>query len=387
MSSRTQFPTLDNVYLMKKSRLKLFFIFPLLWKPLKVSFAKKYELLSTHYAGDIFTTSGTRHRNLPISKFRFHSEIAGPSPLTKHIKRLFAEILLPLYLYWPRSTVDVVITYDPYASGLAGLILKFFFRAKLIVEVNGDYHKREPSKNTIKKWIMRLVFHLSLRASDAVKTLNRDQQDYFTKLLAGKRVYRFPDFVVSEYFQDLECYQGNYILSVGFPFDLKGMDILIRAFKLIAHKHEQMKLRIMGYCPEEELRKYKQIAQDDQRIEFIKPGWVEDVGEQMRGCYVLVNAARSEAMGRIHVEAMACRKPIIATRTNGGMECVDDGRTGFLCEIENIEDLARKLDCLLSNAELAAEMGRAGLERMQERFSEEKYVSSFVAMIEEVVRG
>jgi len=387
MSSRTQFPTLDNVYLMKKSRLKLFFIFPLLWKPLKVSFAKKYELLSTHYAGDIFTTSGTRHRNLPISKFRFHSEIAGPSPLTKHIKRLFAEILLPLYLYWPRSTVDVVITYDPYASGLAGMILKLFFRTKLIVEVNGDYHKMDAPTNMFKKTLMGLAFRLSLKYSDAIKVLNTDQEKYLKRRLPGKRIYRFPEFVASEYFQDLECYQGNYILSVGFPFDLKGMDILIRAFKLIAHKHEQMKLRIMGYCPEEELRKYKQIAQDDQRIEFIKPGWVEDVGEQMRGCYVLVNAARSEAMGRIHVEAMACRKPIIATRTNGGMECVDDGRTGFLCEIENIEDLARKLGCLLSNAELAAEMGRAGLERMQERFSEEKYVSSFVAMIEEVVRG
>jgi glycosyltransferase involved in cell wall biosynthesis len=111
---------------------------------------------------------------------------------------------------------------------------------------------------------------------------------------------------------------------------------------------------------------------------------MEDVGEQMKGCYALVNAARSEAMGRVHVEAMACGKPIVATRTNGGLECIEDGKTGLLCAIGDVRDLAAKLDELLSNHDRANQMGLAGKIRTQEMFSEKAYAATFRAMLEEV---
>jgi glycosyltransferase involved in cell wall biosynthesis len=143
----------------------------------------------------------------------------------------------------------------------------------------------------------------------------------------------------------------------------------------------------MGYCPASELVKYKEIAGDHPRITFIKPGWIEDVGEQIRGCYALVNAARTEAMGRVHIEAMACGKPIVATRTNGAGLCVADGQTGLLCEIDDAEDLAEKLDQLLSDPELAHRMGEAGRVRMEQTFSEERYIEAFRSMIEEIAES
>ena len=104
----------------------------------------------------------------------------------------------------------------------------------------------------------------------------------------------------------------------------------------------------------------------------------------MRGCYALVNAARTEAMGRVHVEAMACGKPIIATRTNGALECIEDGQTGLLCAVGDVADLAAKLDELLSNPNRAARMGNAGKMRMRNIFSEGKFVEACHAMLEEV---
>jgi glycosyltransferase involved in cell wall biosynthesis len=280
-----------------------------------------------------------------------------------------------------------VIVYDPYVSGLIGVVLKVLFHTKLIVEVNGDYHRLEPSKRFIKRTLTKVAFYLSLRSSDAIKVLNGDQEGYFRNRFPSKPVYRFSDFVASEYFESLETYQGDYLLSVGHPFHLKGMDILIQAFKLVSRKHQGMKLRIMGFCPEEEIITYKLLAGDRSRIEFVKPGWIEDVGEQMRGCYALVNAAYTEAMGRVHLEAMACKKAVVATRTNGGMEYIEHGRTGLLCEVGNVEDLAEKLDFMVSNADAAKEMGDAGFERLRTEYSEERYTQSFIAMVEEVING
>jgi glycosyltransferase involved in cell wall biosynthesis len=76
---------------------------------------------------------------------------------------------------------------------------------------------------------------------------------------------------------------------------------------------------------------------------------------------------------------------VVATRTSGGLDYIRDGETGLLCEIDDIEDLARKLDCLLSNPKLAVAMGEAGFERLQREFSEEHYKRAFLTRIAEVV--
>lgn len=366
-----------------QSRFNLIFLCPRVYRPLKTNYGKMFELLSKKQcAGYIFTLSGSRH-HLSLGNFRFYAEKVGSNVVSRRLRGLWIQVLFPLWLLW-NTRVDVISAYDPYGSGFAGVILKLFFRTKLIVEINGEDYL-ETAEPFLKKWIQQLFFTLSIRFADAVKVLNRNQESLIRQYAPGKKVYRFSNFVATEYFQSLECYQGDYLLSVGYPFHLKGMDVLIRAFRLISKKHPTIKLRIMGYSPDEELARYRELAQHDPCIEFVKAGWVEDVGEQMRGCYALVHAARREAMGRVQLEAMACRKPVIATRTNGSLDYIQDGHTGLLCEIDNVEELAQKMDYLLAHPELALQMGQAGFQRLCAEFSEELYINTFLAMVEEVV--
>jgi glycosyltransferase involved in cell wall biosynthesis len=363
----------------------LVFLFPRQYRPLKPNFAKCFQNLSETFCGYIFTTSGERHRGLAIGNFRLYSERAAPSSLIVVLRRLWLQALLPLAVVRNGARVDAVVSYDPYASGLAASLLSTLLRARLIVEVRGDFHKTEPSQHPVKKRLMRLALAVSVHFADALRVLNRDQESYFRRRYPSKRVFRFSPFIAEEYFTSLDCYQGDYLLSVGHPYDLKGMDVVIKAFRLVAARHRGIKLKIMGYCPEDELRRYRELASGEPAIEFIRPGWIEDVGDLLRGCYALVNAARSEAFGRVHLEAMACQKPVVATRTNGAMECVEDGVTGLLCEIDNVADLAAQLDALLGDPARAARMGRAGFERFQRLYSERIYTQSVVSMIEEVL--
>jgi len=366
---------------------QILFLFPLVYRPLKVNFAKRFALLSEWYYGYIFALSGGKQRNLPVSDFLFHSERSGNSSANRILLGAWLQIAVPLQLLWGKSPVGTVIAYDPYRSGVAALVLKYVLRCKMIVEMNGEYHRTEPGRNYVSKVIMRLLLTVVLRGADAVKVLNDNQEAFCRRLFPHKSVFQFPDFVATEYFESLDSYQGDYLLSVGQPFDLKGMDVLIEAFQRLAKKHQKTKLRIMGHCPNDILEKYKAMARGHPRIEFIAAGWIEDVGEQMRGCYALVNAARSEAMGRVHVEAMACAKPIVATRTNGATLCVEDGQTGLLCAIDDIGDLAAKLDELLSDPHRADLMGQVGKARMKTMFSEETYIQAFHTMVEEVIGG
>lgn len=364
---------------------RLVFVFPLQYRPLNANFARRFEKLAGMCQGYIFTIAGQRHRGLRIGDFLFYADTVDTSGFGGLAWRLWFQAFFPLKVLPKGTHVDAVVSYDPYGSGLAGSILSTLLRTRLIVEINGDFHRSGRAPHFAKRCLMRLALAISLRSADALKVLNRDQEAFFRRLHPSKRIFRFANFVADEYFQSLDCYQGDYLLSVGHPYDLKGMDVLIRAFRLVSGRHPGIRLRIMGYCPREELVRYREMASDQPAIEFVPAGWIEDVGEMMRGCYALVNAARSEALGRVHLEAMACQKPIVATRTNGGKECVDDGVTGFLCEIDNAEDLAVKLDSLLGNADLAARMGRAGRERLQRMYSEQIYTRAFVSMIEDVL--
>ena len=366
-------------------KMQILFLFPLIYRPEKLNVARQFSGLSRWYRGHIFTLSGGRQRNVRVTDFLFHSETFGNGAATRFCRGLWIQVVVPLRMLWRKSQVRAVVAYDPYRSGLAALALKYVLRCKMIVELNGDYHREAPARNVVTRVLMRCLFDLVLHYADAIKVLNSDQETYCRRVVPHKTTYRFPAFVATEYFQTLESNQGDYLLSVGHPFDLKGMDVLIAAFRLVSEKHPQISLRIMGYCPPGDLAKYQALAGEHSRIVFIAPGWIEDVGEQMRDCFALVNAARSEAMGRVHVEAMACGKPIVATRTNGALECIEDGKTGLLCTIGDIADLAAKLDELLLHPNRAAQMGNAGKARMSKMFSEVKCTEAYHNMFEEVI--
>ncbi|MFC2056479.1 glycosyltransferase [Chloroflexota bacterium] len=51
-------------------------------------------------------------------------------------------------------------------------------------------------------------------------------------------------------------------------------------------------------------------------------------------------------------------KPVVASNVGGIPDVVDDGKTGLLCESENVEDLAAKMIKLLTDDELRKRMGR-----------------------------
>jgi len=83
-----------------------------------------------------------------------------------------------------------------------------------------------------------------------------------------------------------------------------------------------------------------------------------------------------EAFGIVAVEAMACAKPVVASRVGGLQKIVEDGHTGFLVEPNSIVDLAEKLQFLIEHQDTGKQMGQNGKKRFDEHYSWERIINS-----------
>ncbi|MDH5573226.1 MAG: glycosyltransferase family 4 protein, partial [Gammaproteobacteria bacterium] len=204
---------------------------------------------------------------------------------------------------------------------------------------------------------------------DGIKLLFDSQIDPFQNVLNNKVIARFPCYVAIDKFENLK--EENEILFVGFPFKRKGVDILIAAFKKIASRYPDWKLKILGWFPDH-LELDSAIDKHPQ-IYHHKPVYYNEMPKHIGSCAVVVLPSRSEAMGRVLVEAMAAGKPRIGSNVDGIPTVINDGVDGLLVEPQNVDDLAEKLEMLICNSELRKTLGENGKRRALNEFSSETY--------------
>ena len=360
------------------------FVYPLVWAPLKPNFAMAFELLSSRFRGLVCLSSAEVHRGTPVGGFQMHAS-RNTGGTVSWVRRFVVQAVTPI-LQSRTEKISVVQAYDPYACGLAACLVARATGARLIVEMNGDHHERVSPRWSIKAPLMRMVMEGVLARADAIRVLNRSQERYARAVYPAARVYRFPDFVSYSTFANALARDDRYLLFVGYPFHLKGLDILIAAFQAVRDEFPDVSLRVMGHASAAELSHYRRLANGDERVVFVPPGWVEDVVREMSACTALVNPSRTEAMGRVHLEAMATGKPVIASRTNGAIDVVAEGVTGLLFDIDDVDGLAAAIRRILCNPDEASRMGANGRVAAAQLFTEEWYVANVGAMIDDVIR-
>ncbi|MBZ5622473.1 MAG: glycosyltransferase family 4 protein [Acidobacteriia bacterium] len=113
-------------------------------------------------------------------------------------------------------------------------------------------------------------------------------------------------------------------------------------------------------------------------VEF--PGWVTDVYAALANLdLLLVPSVRQEANPVVILEAFAAGVPVIAYRTGGIPEIVEDGRTGFLCK--NAEQMASIASELLADDMRRAAISRGAQESWSRQFTVEHYRRQVIAAI------
>lgn len=281
---------------------------------------------------------------------------------------------------------DLVVSYGGLATGLAAWRLSRVLGVPLVIQFPGHPFRglqlTSRRWGASKAWIAKKINRFVAEQAQHVHLLYPTQLDDLDLRCAPPATVSHDFTPVSQvpYHPDAELPE---ILLLGYPWHLKGVDILIKAFHLVAEKHPEVRLRIIGHCPDR--APFELLAAGHPRVSLEKAVFRDEAHEILSRCRVYVLASRTEAMGRVLLEAMAAGRPIIASRVDGVPHYIQDGVNGLLFESENVAELAEKLDRLLSDAELRRTLGENGRRIVMEKYSEKEYARKMITMFYQVL--
>jgi N-acetyl-alpha-D-glucosaminyl L-malate synthase BshA len=102
---------------------------------------------------------------------------------------------------------------------------------------------------------------------------------------------------------------------------------------------------------------------------------------------LLLMPSETESFGLAALEALSCEVPVVASRVGGLPEVVDEGVSGFLRPVGDVEGMAEASLRILSDDDLHARMGRAGRARAIERYTTDSVIPRYLDYYREVIES
>ena len=287
--------------------------------------------------------------------------------------------------------VDVVSTQDPFSTGLVGLWLKWRYGLPLDVQnhshffENPDWIAERPLRN-------RLLYAIAQRVitrADTNRVLTeREKALYVRRGVPAERIAVLPTPTRVDYFADrvpparitdLRASLGimpdaPVMLWVGFPAEVKNVDLLLAAYALVRAQRPEVRLVMAGdfagrpdfvrRAAAESVIFAGRVAHDDLPAYY-----------QMAALYA--HSSRYEGFGKVLVEALAAGTPVVATRSDGPNAIIRDGETGYLTE-HTPEALSAAMIALLDDLDHARTMAASGQRDVLAQFDYERQLDRVV---------
>jgi L-malate glycosyltransferase len=165
---------------------------------------------------------------------------------------------------------------------------------------------------------------------------------------------------------------------------VKRVDAVVEIFERV-HREVRAKLIFVGEGPELG-RAMRMVHERGLACDVEALGEQDQVVPLLSVADLFLLPSAKESFGLAALEAMACEVPVVASRVGGLPEVVEHGVSGFLCEPEDIDGMAKAGIALLTDPALHAAFAKAGLDRVRRDFCAGKVVPQYEAYYQEVTQ-
>jgi N-acetyl-alpha-D-glucosaminyl L-malate synthase BshA len=239
--------------------------------------------------------------------------------------------------------------------------------------------------------LTQFVISASDAATAVSQWLARETRERFCpEMLHGCEIEVIPNFVDTDWFRpdasERECAHKRGVplaVHVSNFRPVKRVPWLVRAFEL-ATRGRAAQLTLVGDGPDlPECRRVAAELRIADKVTFL--GERDAIPALLAPADVFALSSDQESFGLAALEAMACGTPVVATDAGGIREVVDDGKTGLLAPVSDLEGFAARLADLLFGAVDAEAMGRAARAVALERFGRERIVGAYEELYRRVL--
>ena len=164
----------------------------------------------------------------------------------------------------------------------------------------------------------------------------------------------------------------------------KGIDHLIKSVPIVRSRGNHIKIVLVGDGSRR--KEYEELSNRlDVQDAVLFLGSRGNVADLLSIADVFCLPSINEALSFAILEAMAEGKPVVATKVGGIPEAVVDGETGLLTLPGNLTSLAKSINLLLEDKELAKSLGSSAKKRVGEYFKFNRMFKETVDTYEEVL--
>ena len=178
-------------------------------------------------------------------------------------------------------------------------------------------------------------------------------------------VHHLPNFTSTPVSPDEPLPDKPVVLYVGSLIAHKGVDVLLRAFARVVGEVEDAALWLVGSGPDEERLREMVAELGLSGVRFLGHQEHEALDRFYKAARVVVIPSLwLENAPLVAYEAMAHRRPVVASAVGGLAELVVHGENGFVCPRGDCKALNDRLRPLVQSAELSRCMGSAGVAQL-----------------------
>lgn len=305
-----------------------------------------------------------RHIEIPFRRSPFHpGNIVAYRRLKAHLEQ---------------NHYDLIVCNTPVGGILARLAAQTSRKngTRVIYIAHGFHFYKGASKMN---WLLYYPLEKRMaRLCDVVVTINEEDYQLASKHFPGKvehihgvgvRADRFYPAGKAEQ-AEMRRREGLseddfVILCTGELNKNKNQKTLIAAAALLKDQIPKLKVLLAGNGPTEQALR-SQIAEQGLQDLIKLLGYRTDLENLIPAVDVAVSCSKREGLPLNIVEAMLCKKPVVASVNRGNAELVEDGVTGYLVLPEDTEAFADQILRLYRDPVLADRMGKAGYEKARQ---------------------
>lgn len=256
------------------------------------------------------------------------------------------------------------------------------------------WHCREYGKldyNTAFMYSKKYVSAQFESAAAVIAISNSIAEYYRKKIFLGENIHVIYNGVDNTFSIDHFSSSDGIInfCCVGVLRETKNQLEILKAVKVLKNiSNIPFVVHFLGSGHEQYIKEMEKYISSYGLEKYVKMwGYRKDVQKILKKMQVGIVPSLNEAFGRVTVEFMMEKMPVIGANTGGTVELISNNIDGYLYQVGDYEDLARYMEKYLQNPNLIIEHGQNGYEKASVEFKKQKNTDMIKKLYDFVLKG